>query len=155
MPTQAERRIIIICVAIVFVLPLSLVKNMAKLAKSSALSITAVCWIVLIVIVRSFTGVSDDVPVPATEDEKAIKVINDHVAPGIGVIAFAFVCHHSCFIVFNSLKVGAWRDASSAGLAALMLPCHRTTLNGGGGRPAPSPFHWPRRCAACFASQAT
>lgn len=119
--TQTTRRLVIVGVAIVFVLPLALVKNMAKLAKTSALSITAVVWIVGVVFVRSFTGVTDDVPVPTTDAETELKVFNDNFFPAIGAISFAFTCHHSTFIVFNSLEVryGVWRRANRCPCAPL------------------------------------
>ena len=133
--TQTARRLVIVAVAIVFVLPLAMVQNMAKLAKTSALSIAAVVWIVGVVFVRSFTGVTDDVPVPTSDAEMELKVFNDNFFPAIGAISFAFTCHHSTFLVFNSLEVGCCTDvrpaAACAHRAHVCSLCRTTPARGG------------------------
>jgi len=105
--TATTRRVIIGVTATVVILPLSLVKNMAMLSRSSAVSIGAVLWIVGFVVIKAIVGVGDDVVVPTTSEERQVHVVSTNFFPAVGVIAFAFVCHHSCFIVFNSLKVRA------------------------------------------------
>lgn len=101
--SDSTRRVVISVVAFVPILPLSVVKNISRLSKSSGLSLVAVCWIILVVIIRAITGVGD-AEAPAS-GEKKVSVIREKFFPAIGVISFAFVCHHSSFFVFRSLKV--------------------------------------------------
>lgn len=57
-----------------------------------------------VVMFRSFTGTGSAAR-PSTEEEARVTIVAGNFFPAVGVVAFAFVCHHSCFIVFNSLKV--------------------------------------------------
>jgi solute carrier family 38 (sodium-coupled neutral amino acid transporter), member 11 len=109
------RRVILAAAAVFGVLPLSLFRDMSNLAKTSFLSLVAVAWIVCVVMVRSVGGAPESV-LPSSEADRAMHAVNKDVFPAIGVIAFAFVCHHNSFIVFNSLKeptVGNWAKTAN------------------------------------------
>jgi hypothetical protein len=41
---------------------------------------------------------------PDTDAEMRLLFVDSKFFSAIGVISFAFVCHHACFIVFNSLR---------------------------------------------------
>jgi solute carrier family 38 (sodium-coupled neutral amino acid transporter), member 11 len=108
------RRVILAAAAVFGVLPLSLFRDMSNLAKTSFLSLVAVAWIVCVVMVRSVAGAPGAV-MPAASD-RVMHAVNKDVFPAIGVIAFAFVCHHNSFIVFNSLReptVGNWAKTAN------------------------------------------
>jgi sodium-coupled neutral amino acid transporter 11 len=97
------KRVTLTAIAIGAVLPLAMLKNMAALSKTSALSICAVIFIIGVVIKNAITG-PGDAPIPVTEEERALLFIDSNFFPAIGVIAFAFVCHHATFIVYNTLR---------------------------------------------------
>eukprot|EP01138_Halocafeteria_seosinensis_P000078 gb/GECG01000079.1/.p1 GENE.gb/GECG01000079.1/~~gb/GECG01000079.1/.p1 ORF type:complete len:577 (+),score=46.18 gb/GECG01000079.1/:1-1731(+) len=100
--SASRRRAVIAVVAFMPVLPLSVVKNMSRLARSSGLSLLAVFWIISVVIIRAITGVGEAETQPA--DERKVDVIRKKFFPAVGVVSFAFICHHSSFFVFRSLK---------------------------------------------------
>lgn len=97
------KRVVLVCISIGVVLPLAMLKNMAALSKTSFVSLMCVAFIILVVIIRAITG-PGDAPVPVTEEDKALKFIDSKFFPAIGIISFAFVCHHACFIVYNTLR---------------------------------------------------
>lgn len=118
------RPLAIVITSVVLVLPLSLIKDMARLGRTSFLSLLAVGWIVVIVVVRSLTGVTEDLQ-PTGSDED-IPVISKNFFPSIGIIAFAFVCHHSCFLVFNSLQNNTqtrWKRTTRTSLSVSLTAC--------------------------------
>lgn len=84
--------------AVCLVLPLASLKNMAVLSKTSALSLLCVIFIIFVVIANA-AGPSADTKLPRTDAQKELLFIDSNFFPAIGIIAFAFVCHHACFIV--------------------------------------------------------
>jgi len=97
------KRVTLSAIAFGAVLPLALLRNMAALSKTSFISICAVIFIIGVVIKNAITG-PGDAPVPITPEDRELKFIDSNFFPAIGVIAFAFVCHHACFIVYNTLR---------------------------------------------------
>ncbi|XP_043930761.1 putative sodium-coupled neutral amino acid transporter 11 isoform X3 [Protopterus annectens] len=95
----ANRKFVILAFTIFLTLPLSLLRNVAKLGKVSLLSVVFAVLILTIVIVRLVTfGPS----VPSTQDAWAFAQPN--AIQAIGVVAFAFVCHHNSFLIYGSLR---------------------------------------------------
>lgn len=106
------------------ILPLALIKNMSKLANTSFMSLVAVGWIIFVVFGRSVTTVLD-AKVPHAE-EKTMHVVGANFFPAIGIMAFAFVCHHSSFIVFNSLSnntAARWERVTRLSVGASLGAC--------------------------------
>lgn len=97
------KRIVLVVISIGAVLPLAMLKDMAKLSKTSFISLMSVVFIVCVVISRAITG-PGDAKVPTTEEDRALHFIDVNFFPAIGIISFAFVCHHACFIVYNTLR---------------------------------------------------
>jgi amino acid permease len=100
------KRATLIAISIGAVLPLALLKNMAALAKTSFVSLAAVIVILGVVVKNAATG-PGDAPTFLTSGNPAdaeLRVMDSKFFPAVGVIAFAFVCHHACFIVFNTLR---------------------------------------------------
>ena len=86
------------------ILPISMQRDMADLAKTSKVSVFFQCFMVLVVVVFS----------PVTESLEnnggLLKIASESVINtstifiGLGVLSFAFVCQHSAFIVAGSLE---------------------------------------------------
>lgn len=125
-----SRELTIFLFALIVILPLCLLKDMAKLSFSSLVSVSADIAIVIIVLVETGTGADawetehDDLPIDTT-----LKFFGPSLFAGIGAMSFAFVCQHSCFIVFNTLSsptYGNWKKVNNysvtvATVASLML----------------------------------
>eukprot|EP00479_Gromia_sphaerica_P012142 TRINITY_DN626_c0_g1_i5.p2 TRINITY_DN626_c0_g1~~TRINITY_DN626_c0_g1_i5.p2 ORF type:complete len:81 (-),score=9.67 TRINITY_DN626_c0_g1_i5:685-927(-) len=76
---------------------------MGSLAYTSFLSVFATVAIVLLVIIRGpITAERAGITVDSATD--AFVFVKPTVFGGIGTMATAYVCHHSAFLVFNSLK---------------------------------------------------
>ncbi|RPA95589.1 hypothetical protein L873DRAFT_1774298 [Choiromyces venosus 120613-1] len=95
-----DRRACIIIFILGISYPLSLYRDIAKLAKASALALISMLVIILTVITQGFR-------VPAENKggfSKSLLTINDGIFQAIGVISFAFVCHHNSLLIYGSLK---------------------------------------------------
>ena len=78
-------------------LPLSCYRNITKLASTSLVSLVAVLLLIIVVMIEA--------PLHAVpQAEGTFDFIHADVFQAIGVIAFAFVCHHNSFIIYGSLK---------------------------------------------------
>jgi len=110
------KRVTLISIALGAVLPLALLKDMSKLSKTSFVSLFSVIVILCVVFTRFVTGPCPglapgevcDVPLPGVYPSPAsdltLYVVGKKFLPAVGVIAFAFICHHACFIVYNTLR---------------------------------------------------
>merc|ERR1719242_2720025 len=96
-----NRPFVVTLYSIIFMLPLSLLKNMASLDKTSALSFASVMVIVFTVTIE---GAKVSPYSSLSELDTKHLIINNEWFAGAGTMAFAFVCHHSSFVVFNSLR---------------------------------------------------
>uniref|UniRef100_A0AAA9T9N6 Putative sodium-coupled neutral amino acid transporter 11 n=2 Tax=Bos TaxID=9903 RepID=A0AAA9T9N6_BOVIN len=93
------RHLIIVLSTVVFTLPLSLYRDIAKLGKISLISTVLTTLILGIVVAR---GVSLGPHIPKTED--AWIFAKPNAVQAVGVMSFAFICHHNCFLVYGSLE---------------------------------------------------
>ncbi|XP_006867058.1 PREDICTED: putative sodium-coupled neutral amino acid transporter 11 isoform X2 [Chrysochloris asiatica] len=93
------RHFIIVLSTIAFHLPLSLYRDIAKLGKISLISTVLTTLILGIVIARV---VSLGPHIPKTED--AWVFAKPNAIQAVGVMSFAFICHHNCFLVYGSLE---------------------------------------------------
>ncbi|KAF2720745.1 hypothetical protein K431DRAFT_269917 [Polychaeton citri CBS 116435] len=94
-----NRRAIIILFILCLSYPLSLYRDIAKLAKASSLALVSMSVIVMTVITQG--------PLVDSSLRGPIKgslLINSEVFQAIGVISFAFVCHHNSLLIYGSLK---------------------------------------------------
>ncbi|XP_048808667.1 putative sodium-coupled neutral amino acid transporter 11 isoform X2 [Lagopus muta] len=94
-----DRRFIILFTTIIFTLPLSLYRDIAKLGKVSLVSLLLTIVILVIVMVRAVT-LSPQVP----KSENAWIFAKSNAIQAIGVMSFAFICHHNSFLIYGSLK---------------------------------------------------
>ncbi|GFN75345.1 sodium-coupled neutral amino acid transporter 11 [Plakobranchus ocellatus] len=94
-----NRQFIILLTTLVVTLPLSLYKNIAKLGKWAFLSILLILFIMVATIVRLSTYIGEISP---TED--AWEFANYNLTQAVGIMAFAYMCHHNTFLIHSSLE---------------------------------------------------
>ncbi|KAK3543682.1 hypothetical protein QTP70_027125, partial [Hemibagrus guttatus] len=116
----AERHFVILASTILFTIPLSLYRDMSKLGKISLVSMMLTLVIIVIVAVRAVTlG-------PQISPSKDAWVFAQwNAIQAIGVMSFAFICHHNTFMIYGSLKEPtlnnwSWITHVSVGSAALV-----------------------------------
>lgn len=95
-----NRQFIIVICTLLISYPLALNRNIAHLAKASALALVSMLVIVILVIVR---GPQLAPEYKGTFDGHALK-ISSGLFQGVSVISFAFVCHHNSLLIYDSLK---------------------------------------------------
>lgn len=95
-----ERNVIICVFTTCISYPLSLNKDISKLAKASGFALFGMLIIVIVTVVR---GPFADASLKAALT-KAQWTINLNIFQGISVISFALVCHHNTIFIYNSLK---------------------------------------------------
>lgn len=96
----ADRRFIIVFTTIGVSYPLSLYRDIHKLSIASTF---ALCGMLIIVFSVMFEGrlVS---PLLRGDPSKRFSFIEPGIFQAIGVISFAFVCHHNSLLIYGSLK---------------------------------------------------
>ncbi|XP_008582088.1 PREDICTED: putative sodium-coupled neutral amino acid transporter 11 isoform X2 [Galeopterus variegatus] len=115
------RHFIIVLSTVTFTLPLSLYRNIAKLGKISLISTVLTTLILGIVITRI---VSLDPNIPKTED--AWVFAKPSAIEAVGVMSFAFICHHNCFLVYGSLEeptVAKWSKIVHISILVSLFIC--------------------------------
>ena len=95
----ANRNSIVFISTFFVTLPLSLQKDIAKMSKVSMVSLLLIIYITLFVILRldrmsQLVGTNDD----------AFTFIGGDITQSIGIIVFAYMCHHSSFLLYGSLE---------------------------------------------------
>ncbi|OBA22806.1 hypothetical protein METBIDRAFT_29384 [Metschnikowia bicuspidata var. bicuspidata NRRL YB-4993] len=105
-----ERNVIIVVFTSCISYPLSLNRDISKLAKASGFALVGMAIIVVITVVRGpFVDASLKAPLTALE-----KFVNKNLFQGISVISFALVCHHNTLFIYQSMK-----NASTKSFATL------------------------------------
>ncbi|KAL4921217.1 transmembrane amino acid transporter protein-domain-containing protein [Aspergillus aurantiobrunneus] len=94
-----DRRAIIVLFVLGISYPLSLYRDIAKLAKASTLALISMAIIVIAVVTQGFR-----VPRETRGDVKSLLFVNSGFFQAVGVISFAFVCHHNSLLIYGSLK---------------------------------------------------
>eukprot|EP00035_Acanthoeca_spectabilis_P031672 m.15235 g.15235 ORF g.15235 m.15235 type:complete len:459 (+) comp4890_c0_seq2:336-1712(+) len=102
----SDRHPVIAIMSLLVMIPLALKRDIAGLARWSLLAIAGVVFLAFALIIGGTTveHPKDRGPVPT--------VVEENVVQAIGVMAFAYVCHHNVFLVYESLK-----DANEARMA--------------------------------------
>ncbi|XP_062906213.1 putative sodium-coupled neutral amino acid transporter 11 isoform X2 [Mobula hypostoma] len=95
----AERHFVIAMTTLVFMLPLSMYRNIANLGKISFVSLVLTLAIVVIVVVEAAT-LGPNIP----PSEGAWNFAQSNAMQAVGIMAFAFVSHHSTFLIYGSLE---------------------------------------------------
>ncbi|KAF1849661.1 uncharacterized protein K460DRAFT_372113 [Cucurbitaria berberidis CBS 394.84] len=94
-----NRRAIMILLILGVSYPLSLYRDIAKLAKASGLALVSMIIIIVTIITQSFR-----VPAESRGQLRGSLVIHSGIFEAIGVISFAFVCHHNSLLIYGSLR---------------------------------------------------
>ncbi|KAJ3320389.1 hypothetical protein HDV06_005312 [Boothiomyces sp. JEL0866] len=97
-PLFNSRSFIIIFCTLFISLPLSSYRDISSLSKTSLVSLVMILFIVLSVMLQSI------LLEPEERGGNQFNIINGQVFQAIGVISFAFVCHHNTFMIYGSLK---------------------------------------------------
>eukprot|EP00092_Neocalanus_flemingeri_P027919 GFUD01030312.1.p1 GENE.GFUD01030312.1~~GFUD01030312.1.p1 ORF type:complete len:446 (+),score=110.18 GFUD01030312.1:430-1767(+) len=117
----ASRPFIIIVSTLLVTLPLSLYRDITKLAKASLLAIVFIVFILISITIRLFTlGPS----IPASPDAWAFT--HSGIPKAIGIMAFAYMCHHNTFLLYSAMKERtevAWTKAThiSVSISCLVI----------------------------------
>lgn len=125
----ASRPFVVSAFGFVFILPLCLLRDMASLSISSMISIVAIGVIVLIVAVRA-PAVSE---VTASDDPQGLNFLSSNMFAGLGAISFAYTCHHSAFIVQQSLHnptTARWKKVSNYSVAVALAASLMLSISG-------------------------
>ena len=119
----SNRNDLILFVAIFFILPLCLLRDMSSLAWSSLLSILAdAILIALVVIAAPQAAIDTNIDTSASP----YTFIEPTVFAGIASMSFAFICHHSCFFVHSSMSnptVKRWNTVTHLSITVALLAC--------------------------------
>eukprot|EP00037_Helgoeca_nana_P020864 m.208680 g.208680 ORF g.208680 m.208680 type:complete len:424 (-) comp25428_c0_seq1:219-1490(-) len=94
----SESQPVIAIMTAVIMLPLALKRDIAGLARWSLLAILGVIFLAVVLIV---SGSKVDRP---PNRGPVPTFVEPNIAQAIGVMAFAYVCHHNIFLVFESLE---------------------------------------------------
>ncbi|GEQ69058.1 hypothetical protein JCM33374_g2729 [Metschnikowia sp. JCM 33374] len=95
-----ERNVIIVVFTTCISYPLSLNRDISKLAKASGFALLGMAIIVVITVVRGPT-VDASLKAPLSAQE---WFVNKNLFQGISVISFALVCHHNTLFIYQSMK---------------------------------------------------
>ncbi|KAI0391022.1 acid protease [Xylariaceae sp. FL0594] len=95
-----DRRAVIVIFTLGISYPLTLYRDIAKLAKASTLALISMVIIVATVVIQGALT-----PAEARGSfTTPLLFINDGIFQAIGVISFAFVCQHNSLLIYGSLK---------------------------------------------------
>ncbi|CAG9859656.1 unnamed protein product [Phyllotreta striolata] len=94
----AKREMVVLIATLLVTVPLCLYRDVAKLAKVSFFSLVCIAFILVSIFIR-IGSISDVVPPHAD----SWKFINKDIIPAIGIMAFAFMCHHNTFLIYSSI----------------------------------------------------
>ncbi|GAA5844051.1 hypothetical protein JCM9279_003715 [Rhodotorula babjevae] len=95
-----SRPVVTIILTLGISFPLSLYRDIEKLSHASALALVSMVFIVISVGVRG-PGVADELK---GDPEQRWTILESGLFEAIGVISFAFVCHHNSLLIYGSLR---------------------------------------------------
>ncbi|RYP63592.1 hypothetical protein DL771_009200 [Monosporascus sp. 5C6A] len=96
----ADRRAVIVIFVVGVSYPLTLYRDIAKLAKASTLALISMVVILVTVMVQSILAP----PEARGSFSTPLLTVNSGIFQAVGVISFAFVCHHNSLLIYGSLK---------------------------------------------------
>ncbi|TVY42032.1 Vacuolar amino acid transporter, partial [Lachnellula subtilissima] len=95
-----DRRAVIVIFILGISYPLSLYRDIAKLAKASTLALISMIIILFTVVTQAFMVPKES----RGEFTTPLLTLNNGIFQAVGVISFAFVCHHNSLLIYGSLK---------------------------------------------------
>ncbi|KAG9549824.1 amino acid transporter, partial [Aureobasidium melanogenum] len=123
-----DRRFVIVVFIMGISYPFSLYRDISKLAKASSLALFSMLIIVITVITQG-----PRVPAEMKGPIKGSLIINNGVFQAIGVISFAFVCHHNSLLIYGSLQkptMDRFAKVTHYSTSISMLACLAMALSG-------------------------
>ncbi|CAK7209337.1 hypothetical protein SBRCBS47491_000409 [Sporothrix bragantina] len=124
-----DRRAVIVVFILAVSYPLTLYRDIAKLAKASTFALVSMIVIIVTVVVQGAM-------VPAEERGSfswPLLTVNSGIFQAIGVISFAFVCHHNSLLIYGSLKtptIDRFSRVTHISTAVSMVACMLMALAG-------------------------
>jgi sodium-coupled neutral amino acid transporter 11 len=122
---MTERNLVLVVTSLTIMIPLSMQRDMASLACTSAFSVIA--DIILVVFIAAFSPIRETV---AANGGFGMVLKNDGINPtlfiGLGILSTAMACQHSAFIVANSLDNKTrrrWGRVTNQSIALSALLC--------------------------------
>ncbi|KAK2839751.1 hypothetical protein Q5P01_013491 [Channa striata] len=115
----AERHFVILLATLALTLPLSLYRNIEKLGKVSLLSMVLTLTILIIAIIRAPTLGTQILP---TDDAWVFAKWN--AIQAVGVMSFAFICHHNSFLIYGSLEqptLAKWSKVTHVSVGSALI----------------------------------
>ncbi|KAJ8939336.1 hypothetical protein NQ318_005697 [Aromia moschata] len=95
---DVNRELVVLIATLFVTIPLCLYRDVARLAKISFLSLICIAFILFSIFLR-IGPMSDIVP----QHPDSWRFINKDIIPAIGIMAFAFMCHHNTFLIYGSI----------------------------------------------------
>lgn len=95
-----SRNVIIVLFTGCISYPLSLNRDISKLAKASGFALVGMLTIVVLTVVRA-PIISSDLKTKVTGSQ---WILNGNIFQGISVISFALVCHHNTMFIYQSMR---------------------------------------------------
>eukprot|EP00939_MAST-03C_sp_MAST-3C-sp1_P001359 g1359.t1 len=119
---ETIRRITIIVLSVALILPLCLFRDISKLEKASTFSVATVTLVIGVVLYEfGKKGIAEGAGKLEFVAEESGFI------SAFGIVAFAFVCHDSSFLLSNTLKdnhvPGRWSFVTHTSLVAALLIC--------------------------------
>jgi sodium-coupled neutral amino acid transporter 11 len=125
-----KRMHVIVLVTFGVMLPLSLCRTIESLSWWSAVSGVAVLAMMVLIVARGALIAAEDQPV----EETVLSAFHPRgCLQAIGVMAFAYVCHHNAFLVHTSLQQRSSETFARVSKYSLLLSCAAALLLGVGG----------------------
>ncbi|XP_022090841.1 putative sodium-coupled neutral amino acid transporter 11 isoform X2 [Acanthaster planci] len=122
----ANRYFIISIITVLISLPFSLYRNVSKLVKVAVVSIVLLAVLIVIIFIRMGT-----LHIPSTDG--AWNFANLQFTESVGIITFAYICHHNSFLVYSSLETPNPHSWSKVTHIAVILATIFSALVGIGG----------------------
>jgi len=98
-----DRRLIV-CIVLCVVTPISFLKNIGSLAKTSYISIGSVVFIASAVMYKCAIGL--ELHESETEPKPMYAIASGSIMEGLGIAAFTFITHHESLILYQGLSDG-------------------------------------------------
>ncbi|KAF9571009.1 hypothetical protein EC968_001095 [Mortierella alpina] len=126
---MARRSFVITFCTVLISFPLSLYRDISKLAKTSAIAMLALVVIIIAVMIEGPRA-----PMEIRGDPDLVwSFARPEVFQSIGVISFAFVCHHNSFLIFGSLQkptINRVKMVTHMSMMVSLLACLVLALSG-------------------------
>ena len=115
-----NRNFIIAVTSVTFLLPLSLYRNISRLARASLASSLSIVFIIISVFIRHFTLA------PALSNtSRSIDLFNwSGVPKAAGLMVFSYTCHHNSLLLYCSMKEKteqAWAQVTHLSISVVFI----------------------------------